>query len=266
MVVATGTGDGQPKESLCGRIDALIDGVIDVLEALADGQEAEGGETRIIRRDARDAVGGELLDDELVVRLVVVDRVDHVIAIGPGIREAIILEERVTHVDLQAAGIGIAGGIEPVAGPAFAEVRRSQQFVDALGVDRFDTNGRLASAQGHRVGKLRRLDRLFKGVHLFGGGRKADQVIGDAAEKGFRASRRIRLEALLLELSEDEGIDGSLDPRLVLHLGHSSLLDRQEGPMFASLTGESGNLSGAARRHGRTHLNPLLEEGDLVIG
>ena len=159
VVVAARAGDGQAEEGLGRRVDALVDGVMDVVEALADGDEAEGGETRIVRRDVRDAVGGELLDDELVVRLVLVHRVDHVVAIGPGVGVAVVAEEAVALVDLEAARVGVAGGVEPVTGPAFAVVRRGEQRVDLLDVDGFDVAGRTTGAGGERVGEPRRCHR-----------------------------------------------------------------------------------------------------------
>ena len=45
VVVAAGAGNGEAERGLSQRVDALVDGVVGVLEALADGDEAEGGET-----------------------------------------------------------------------------------------------------------------------------------------------------------------------------------------------------------------------------
>ena len=121
VVMATRAGDGQPEEALGRRVDAFVDGVVVVLETLADSDEAEGGETRVVLGQVRQAVGGELLNDELVVGLVGIERVDDVVAVGPGSLEG--LDGAVT---LQALRVRVTGGVEPVAGPALAVVRRSQ--------------------------------------------------------------------------------------------------------------------------------------------
>jgi len=83
VVMTTGAGYGQAKEALGRRVDALVDGVVIILETLPDGDEAEGSEARVVLSQVRQTVGGELLDDELVVRLIGVERVDDVVAIGP---------------------------------------------------------------------------------------------------------------------------------------------------------------------------------------
>ena len=63
-----------------------------------------------------------LLADELVVGLVVVERVDDVVAIPPGVG--------VSEVLVHAVGVGVAGHVEPVPAPALAVVRRGEQPVD----------------------------------------------------------------------------------------------------------------------------------------
>ena len=201
MVVTAGARHGESEEGLGARVDALVDDVVRVVEALTDGEEAECGEARIVGRDARDAIGSELLDDELVVRLIVVQRVDDVIAIGPSVGETVVLEKAVALVDLEAAGIGVAGGIEPVAGPAFAVVGRGEEAIDLLGVDSFDGASRLAGAKRHCVRDLCGLNGLFKGIDLLRGGRKANQIVGNTTKERFGIGSRIRLEALLFELS-----------------------------------------------------------------
>ena len=47
MVMATGAGDREPEEGLRRGVDALVDGIILIIEALADGDEAEGREPRV---------------------------------------------------------------------------------------------------------------------------------------------------------------------------------------------------------------------------
>ena len=265
VIVAARAGDGQAQEGLGRGVDALIDGVMDVIEALSDGDETEGGETRIVRRDVRNAVGGELLDDELVIRLVFVHRVDDVIAVSPGVGVTVVAEEAVSLVDLQAARIGVAGGVEPVTGPAFAVVRRGEEEVDLLDVDGFEVTGRAAGAGGERVGERGVVAGLDENFDLFGGGREAEEIVVDAAKESLRTRGRIGLQTLLFEFGQDKGVDRILDPGLVLHFRHGEFLDGLVRPMLASLVRESGQLGGAATGHRSTHLDPLLEEGDLVV-
>ena len=152
-----------------------------------------------------------------------------------------------------------------MAGPAFAVVGRGEETVDLLGVDGFDGDGGLAGAKGHRVGDLRGLDGLLEGVDLLGGGREADQIVGNAAQESLGVGGRIRLQAFLLELGEDERVDGRLDPCAVLHFGNGRLGDGLEGPVIAGLARKSGELGRAAGRHRRAHLHPLFEDRDLVV-
>ena len=47
MVMTTGAGDREPEEGFRRGVDALVDGIILIIEALADGDEAEGREPRV---------------------------------------------------------------------------------------------------------------------------------------------------------------------------------------------------------------------------
>ena len=66
----------------------------------------------------------DLLDQELVVGQVLIERADHVVPVGVGERIAPLLGKYIT------LGIGVAGYIQPVPSPAFAVVRRGQQAID----------------------------------------------------------------------------------------------------------------------------------------
>ena len=263
VVVATGAGDGEAEEALGGGVDAFVDGVVGVLEALADGDEAERGEARVVLGQVRQAVGGELLDDELVVRLVGVEGVDDVIAVGPGSVEG--LDGAVT---LEALGVGVTRGVEPVAGPAFAVVRRSEEAVDGALDDGGDGATGLALADGHRVTGLGEVILAGEGVDLDAGGRQADQVVGKPAQQRFAVRGGTGLEALLVQLGEHEGVDLVLTPSRIAELGrHDHVAHGLEGPMAAGLVGKTGELGAAgADRRRRAHLHPLLERGDLGVG
>ena len=66
-------------------------------------------------------VAGQLFDGELVERHVAVEGVDHPVAIRPDL--AVVVE-------VDAVGVGVAGGVEPVAAAVLAPVRRGQQLID----------------------------------------------------------------------------------------------------------------------------------------
>ncbi len=97
-------------------------------------------------------VAGELLADEAVVRLVVVERADDVVAVAPGARLGV--------VALVAVGLGEADEVEPVPAPLLAVARRGEQAVDEpfvgvgrrVGQERLDLGGRRRQA-GQVVGQ-----------------------------------------------------------------------------------------------------------------
>jgi hypothetical protein len=62
-----------------------------------------------------------LLDNELVERLVVVEGIDHVIAIQP---------DRPLIIQVQAVRVAISRHIEPIPRLLFAKPRRLQQLID----------------------------------------------------------------------------------------------------------------------------------------
>ena len=146
--------------------------------------------TLLIERAVGKQVAGQLLDRELIERHVAIEGVDHPIAKRPHL--AII-------VDMNAVGVGIAGGIEPIATPMFALARRGQQPIDIffIGVGRFVVRGilRLARASGGRPVRSRHTRRAS--VRRIGFGR--------------------RLQAVLLELRQNEAVDRIADPSGVLH-------------------------------------------------
>ena len=87
-----------------------------------------------------------------------------------------------------------------MAGPALAVVRRGEQTVDGALDDAGDGAHGLAFADGHGVVGEGRVIVAGEGVHFEAGGRKADQVVGEAAQQGFAVGGRARHEALLVDL------------------------------------------------------------------
>ena len=133
-------------------------------------------------------VAGDLLLEEHVVRLVLVERADHVIAVAPGVGTV--------EVVLEAVGIGVARDIQPVAAPALAIVRRGQQPVDEA----------LPAASRAVVEK-------FGG--LGGRGRQADQIEISAADQRCRVGFGRRFESALLHGLQQERVDGMAVPARV---------------------------------------------------
>ena len=108
-------------------------------------------------------VARELLLHEARVRLVLVERADHVIAIGPGIAPRLVL--------VVAVRFAVVHHIQPVASPALAVARRGEQAVHQLLV-----------GVGRAVGD--------EGLNLFPRGRQAVQIVGEPADQGGRIRLR----------------------------------------------------------------------------
>ena len=68
-------------------------------------------------------IAGDLFGQESIVRLVLVERSDHVVAVAIGMGPDVVGRNG-------AFRIGVAHGVEPVASPAFAIVGRIQQAID----------------------------------------------------------------------------------------------------------------------------------------
>ncbi len=69
-------------------------------------------------------VASELFADEAVVGLVVIERLNDVVAVGPCVWTF--------GVHLEAVGIGVTNHVEPVLRPAFSVTRGGEQGVDNL--------------------------------------------------------------------------------------------------------------------------------------
>ena len=129
MVVAACAVDRQAEKHLSrGRHD-VVEPV--VAKLLAIGRlVVPDAEPVVARRDERvirwigQFVAGQLLDHELVVGLVVIQRPDHIIAIPPGVR--------LVAVAFEGVRVGITNEIEPVTGPLLTVVRTGEQPIDHL--------------------------------------------------------------------------------------------------------------------------------------
>src|SRR5258708_6804157 len=112
-------GNGQAQKSFGDHIDAVVEDVAHVaVEMVAERQETERSQRAAVRADVY-FVSGDLFDDELVERFVLVERVDDVVAIGPRVR---INGTLALAIEL-SLGVRVARDVEPVAAPAFAVMR-----------------------------------------------------------------------------------------------------------------------------------------------
>ena len=123
MIVATGTRHRNAENHASCRIDLLIDKVglkltrVSFDESLGtDGQES--GRDQLFREFfvilGGDQVACDLFADKLVIRFVIVEGVNDIVSVAPGIWKS--------HVDFFATGFCVASDVEPIAPPAFAEL------------------------------------------------------------------------------------------------------------------------------------------------
>ena len=148
-------------------------------------------------------IAGDLLADEAVEGEIVVEGVDDVIAITPGF-----LQDEAT----KRQRFGVAGDVEPVPAPAFAELRHGEQLIDGV---------------GHRLVEIF-LGRLFEGVHLLRRRRQADEIEVKPAHQNASRSVRRGLDLLVFDSAKNEGVDIAIAPILVLddgdgRLGHGAI-------------------------------------------
>ena len=130
MVVAPCASQRQAEHDLAGRVQRVLDDLVDVFELeraepFRLGDETGGDHPPGIvlgRPVAGEDVAGELLVEEPVVRDVGIEGVDDVVAIE------VRLGDRV--IGVVAGGVGVAGQVEPVPAPALAVMGRGEQLVD----------------------------------------------------------------------------------------------------------------------------------------
>ena len=128
MIVAAGAADREPEPDCAERGRAvehrgnpellLVDAPFLVGQGLPVERRRDPGPAGCVRKQ----VAGKLLDRETIEWEVAVDGIDYPVAINVGVGTRA--------VGLVAVRIGVPGQVEPVAPPAFAEVRRGEQPVD----------------------------------------------------------------------------------------------------------------------------------------
>ena len=127
MVVAAGTVDGQAEKCLAGGGHNVIKLVVAVLQpvgrlVIPKTQPVIASRNQAVGGRLGQFITGKLLNHELVIGLVVVEGLDHIVAVPPGVW--------LVAVSFKTVGVGIANQIEPVPGPLLAIVRRGKQPVD----------------------------------------------------------------------------------------------------------------------------------------
>ena len=137
--------------------------------------EAGGGEE----------VSGDVFGDELVVGDIGVEGADDVVAVVVGVVDRV--------VELVAVGFGVAHEVEPVPGPALAEVGGGEEAVDRI----YDG--------GFRVKNLG----FLKIFDFFERGGEAGEVEGEAPEEGEGVGWGSGFEFGFAEFCSDEFVDES---------------------------------------------------------
>ena len=153
--MAAGAVHGQSEHDLPGGHDDVVQ-LIELRQqrigwlVIPDAQSIVAGRRQRFASHLVQFVTGQLLTNELIVRLVFVERLDHVVAILPGVG--------LDAIAFEGIGFGVANQVEPMASPTFAVVRRLQQLID-------------------QRSKALRVGIVDKPGDLFGGRRQTGQVV-----------------------------------------------------------------------------------------
>ena len=175
-------------------------------------------------------VACNLLPEKNVVRLVLVECFDDVVAISPCIRTKL--------VALETVRVGVVRNIQPVPRPAFAVTRAGKKFIHE-----------------HRVGVGSWI--VHKRLHALRRGRQPKQIKGKPADQ--RASVRLRgpIKSGLEQRLSDKIIDvGFFRPHA---------LDLLHGPVGVAFV-DGGLFCSLLRRPGRSLLDPILQPADFRCG
>ena len=185
MVVAAGTVDRQAEKHLPrGRHDVVEPVVAELLAVgrlvVPDAEPVVARRDEGVTRGLGQFVTGQLLDYELVIGLVVIERPDDVIAIPPGMR--------LVAVAFEGVCVGIANQIEPVSSPLLAVMLAGKEAVNHL-----------LPGVGRVVGE--------EVADFLLGRRQACHVVGRPADQGRLIGWRRRREPAMGQTGPDEGVD-----------------------------------------------------------
>ena len=250
VIVAARAADGLPEERLANRVELFVHDIHDELllvllleVVIADREKGRGDHlTATLRqRSGRQQIPGDLLAHETVERAVLVETLDHIIAVAPGLLE---------HEPAQRQRLGEPRYVEPMPPPALAEMRRREEPIDQALV------------------RARRAI-VHKGVDLPRRRRQADEIVGQTADQRHAVGIGTRPDALGLLPRADEAVEVAARPRGVGDRRHGGRGHGLIGPMFTAL----GDVDRPFRRHagearariGRAELHPFLEVRDLLV-
>ena len=189
MVVAFRALHGEAKPRGAEGADAVGD-VFDAVFFLDDAAlgiddvvAREAGGDALLEGGLRQEIARDLFGDEAIVGEIGVEGVDHPVAPAP---------HRARRVVVEAVGVGVARGVEPLDGLPFAVVGRGEQAVDGVFVGGFWIFDYGAG----------------KGVEFSGSRWQADEIEAGAAQPCLGGGGRGRGKILAGEAGQDEGVDG----------------------------------------------------------
>ena len=230
MVVALGAVGGEAEVDPAHGLHAIGGVVGEVL--LDDGTALVGGDVAALQAGRDELVfgglgqevAGELFDGELIEGLVAIEGLHDPVAIGPHLAVS---------VEVQSVRVGVARGIEPVAGAVLAVGGGGEEFVDQRIKLRVAEAGvRLRSIFGEQFGRRR----------------QAGEVEADTTHERRGVGFRRGLESVGGELGGDEAVDGVLGPGGVGDFRQRGLLRGDERPV---------------RLPGGALFDPALDQRDL---
>ncbi len=255
VIVAARTGDGQAKKSARHGIHAVVAlvGVRDfdravVVKPWTETEEAKSRE-HLGAHSVIERIGGDLRGDELVVRQVVIERLDHPVAIQIGAGVGIVAAAH--GIETAVVVLTIARDVEPHATPALAVLGRCEQAVNHF---------------GERI----RCRVFLKCVNLFGRGRQTGEIERNAAYEGPAVSQFRGGHPLLLEPRQNESVDGGLRPSGIFDSRRRGIVNWLERPE-CTLLGPDHVATGFRGDHGRgfgpqcAGLYPLGESVDVFL-
>ena len=226
MAGGAGGGEAEPDGRHGRRPVDAVEHAVFLLDhaalAGADVAAVEAGGNELLLAGVRQHVARELFDGELVEWQVAVEGVDHPVAVAPDL--AVVVE-------VDAMGVGVSCGVQPVAAALFAPLRHREQAVDVSFV-----------SVGSDVGEV--------GVEHFRRRRESGEVEGHPAGKRAAVGLGRRGQAVGFELGEHEGIERLAHPVLLADFRQRVADDRLERPV--------------ALVHGAV-LDPLADHRDLFL-
>ena len=255
VIVAACAVDGQPQRAFPDRADDFVEVVVAALRVVflaeqhARAHAEEAGRDQAVVGPAVDLVAGNLFDEESIVRFVLIERLDDVVAVPPRIRAM--------HVVFESGRVGISRDVEPEAAVAFAVMRRRQQRIDET---------------LPRVGRAIRNERIDFSRRR----RQPEQIEIGAAHQRVAIGARRRFQRAFLTRLFKKAIDW-MGEALVVDDWKRCLYRQLERPIVSLLGRDRAVLQrgerGRSRRPGigrciprRALIYPSLDRRDLVRG